>query len=202
MRCYSACSNRDDDAVTDPARCGNARPDTRDPMTVPRELTGISDALILKVLEADPSTTEDAVREWSTGGLTVRVVRGEKMRSTPALMVEVSAALQFPHYFGENWPAFDECLADMDWLMPTQGIIVVIRNAIEVLSEEIDDELETFVRLLRKATSEYAVAIERGEWWDRPALPFHVVLQAPSADVAELTLRWQGAGAKLSSVSR
>lgn len=170
-------------------------------MTVPGEFTQIPDALTLKVFEGDPSTADDAVREWLTAGLTVRTVRGEKMRSTDALMAEVPAALQFPHYFGENWPAFDECLSDMDWLIPTSGIIVLIRNAVEVLAEEANAEMETFVRVLSKATSEYAAAIDRGEWWDRPALPFHVVLQAPTDRVNELTLRWQKAGAEISSLS-
>lgn len=169
-------------------------------MTIPRELTEIKDALTLKVFHGKPSATDDAVREWVAAGATVRIVRGENMRSTGALMAEVSAALQFPHYFGDNWPAFDECVSDMDWLMPTSAIIVLIRNAVEVLAGEADDELETFVRILSKATSEYAAAIDRGEWWDRAALPFHVVLHVPLDGINELT-RWQAAGAELSPLS-
>lgn len=169
-------------------------------MTIPRELTEIQDALTLKVFQGQPSAADDAVREWVAAGATVRIVRGEKMRSTGALMAEVSAALQFPHYFGDNWPALDECLSDMDWLMPTPAIIVLIRNAVEVLAGEADDELETFVRILSKATSDYAVAIDRGEWWDRAALPFHVVLHVPPDGINELT-RWQVAGAEVSRLS-
>ena len=48
--------------------------------------------------------------------LTVRTVRGRKIRTVGRLFDEMAAALQFPYYFGENWPAFDECLADIDWL--------------------------------------------------------------------------------------
>jgi len=46
----------------------------------------------------------------------VRLVRGAKMRTTARLFDEISAAFQFPCYFGENWDALDECLNDIDWL--------------------------------------------------------------------------------------
>src|SRR5262249_52404434 len=46
----------------------------------------------------------------------VRVIRGRKSRTVRAFFDEVSAALQFPYYFGENWAAFDECITDLDWL--------------------------------------------------------------------------------------
>lgn len=38
------------------------------------------------------------------------------MRTVAQLNDEFSAALQFSAYFGENWPAFNECLKDLDWL--------------------------------------------------------------------------------------
>ena len=57
-----------------------------------------------------------------------RVVRGHKCRSTQALFDEFAAALQFPYYFGENWNAFDECLADLEWL-PGEAYVVLLANA-------------------------------------------------------------------------
>ena len=54
-------------------------------------------------------------REHGTD-LSVKLLRGDKMRSWQALFDEISAALQFPYYFGENLNAFDECVADIEWL--------------------------------------------------------------------------------------
>lgn len=123
------------------------------------------------------------------------------MRSTRALMDEISAALQFPHYFGSNWPALGECLSDMDWLPPTPGVVVLMRNAAEVLIEEPAGELEALVHVIDRATRDYAKPIEQGEWWDRPELPFHVVLQV-SPDVAgQVEPRWKVAGAEIAPLA-
>jgi len=58
----------------------------------------------------------DAEEEWipavfySAGDsqTAVRVLRGKKMRTTPRLMDELGAALQFFYGFGENWHALKE----------------------------------------------------------------------------------------------
>lgn len=47
-------------------------------------------------------------------GTVARVVRGKKSRTVSHFFDEISAALQFPYYFGENWAALDECLADLE----------------------------------------------------------------------------------------
>ncbi|MBT0993545.1 barstar family protein [Cellulomonas sp. DKR-3] len=114
------------------------------------------------------------------------------------LFDEVSAALQFPYYFGENWPAFDECLADMDWLPLQVGIVVTVLDAVEVLSDEPSAELGTLARTIAHASETYAEPIASGEWWDRPALPFHVVLQAREDQEGLVRARWGASGAMLS----
>ena len=164
-------------------------------MTVPSGLREIDETPQVKLLRADASSAGDAARGWAEGGLTVRILRGQKMRSTGSLFDEVAAALQFPHYFGENWPAFDECLSDMDWLLPCSGIVLLVLNAAKVLADEPGNELTTLIRVFAKASREYAVEIDRGEWWDRPALPFHVVLQATD-EIARLEDAWRTAGAE------
>jgi hypothetical protein len=165
-------------------------------MTILEPLMKLQRAPVLMLLEADAPAAAEAAAAWADAGLTVRALRGAKMRSTNALMDESSAALQLPHYFGENWPALDECLSDMDWLLPTTGIVVLVRDAADVLVDEGREELEAFVNALRNASRGYAEPVEQGEWWDRPAVPFHVVLQTASAASREATRRWEAAGAE------
>lgn len=55
-------------------------------------------------------------RRLHNRGYVVRSIRGHKCRTIDGMIDEFSSALQFPWYFGENWPAFDECICDLDWL--------------------------------------------------------------------------------------
>jgi hypothetical protein len=98
----------------------------------------------LLLFQADAKAAADAIGGWREAGLTVRTIRGRKMGTVDDLFDEVAAALQFPDYFGENWPAFDECFADMDWLPMDVGIVVVILEAEDVLADPADVELGPF----------------------------------------------------------
>jgi len=57
------------------------------------------------------------------------------MTKVDALDNECSAVLQFPWYFGENWPAFDECIRDLSWL-PADVYTLIITDSLAVLSEQ------------------------------------------------------------------
>jgi hypothetical protein len=166
-------------------------------MTAPACLTEVQREARLKLWQTDVAAAAEAAADWLAAGLTVRTLRGAKMRSTSALMDEVSAALQFPHYFGDNWAALDECLADMEWLLPSKGIVLIVRDAELVLVDEDVEGLEAFVAALRNASNEYGEPVELGEAWDRPAVPFHVVLQASGDASSEAARRWAAAGAQL-----
>jgi hypothetical protein len=106
--------------------------------------------------------------------LAVRVVRGSKMRRLNDLYDEFAAALQFPNYFGENWDAFDECMADLEWL-PTTGYVLLISNTTDVLSEEPEKQFATFISVLSGICEEWARATA--------PKPFHVLLQCTEGDV-------------------
>lgn len=114
--------------------------------------------------------------------LAVRIVRGNKMRRLDDLYDEFAAALQFPDYFGENWDAFDECLADLEWL-PAAGYVLLISGAVEVLSEEPERQFATFVSVLSGICEEWARA--------KTPKPFHVLFQCTESDVESLRRRSQ-----------
>lgn len=164
-------------------------------MKSPLGLMRVSSHLQLLILECDPRAADETVLAWSESGLVVRVVRGRKMRTLQGLFDEFAAALQFPWYFGENADAFDECIADLDWLPPHEGYVIVIKDPGQVLADEGTSVLSWLVGSLSRASEEFARPVELGESWDRPAVPFHVVLQSAIAGVATITPRWAEGGA-------
>jgi hypothetical protein len=153
--------------------------------------------LELLVLEREPKAASEAASGWSDSGLVVRVVRGRKMRTVQGLFDEFAAALQVPWYFGENADAFDECIADLGWLPPRSGYVIVITDPGEVLADAGADALSRLVDSLAAACEEWARPVVQGEWWDRPAVPFHVVLQPAVGEAAAVTQRWAAAGASV-----
>lgn len=104
-------------------------------------------------------------------GFALKVIKGAKCQTTDGLLRECARALNFPDYFGQNWDALEECLADLEWL-PAKGYILLITDAAQVLPDD-DDEYVTLLEVLRDA----------GEAWgngqagmDRQrATPFHVL---------------------------
>lgn len=125
----------------------------------------------------------------------VRLLRGAKMESVPELFDEFAAALQFPDYFGENWPALAECLADLDWL-PGKGYTLVVADAPAVLTRDHPAEVATFMRILLSTCEGWSAPVEAVEW-ARPALPFHVVFHADPEQASKLDAMARSAGVEL-----
>jgi hypothetical protein len=114
-----------------------------------------------------------------------RVVRGAKCRSSHALFDEFAAAWQFPPYFGENWDALDECLADLEWLR-AQAYVLIVADALQLLDEEPTDTFRLFVEIVAD------IARERSEDEGEPGRPpasFHVVFHAEPGDESALSER-------------
>jgi Barstar (barnase inhibitor) len=125
----------------------------------------------------------------ATDGGAVRVLRGHKMRTAAALFDEAGAALQFPDYFGENWPALDECLMDLSW-MPGEWYVIVIVRAGEMLAEESKEMLGLLWEVFSRAGTTWAEPVAQGQSWDRPAIPFHVILQVQPGERKTLLDEW------------
>lgn len=167
-------------------------------MSSVEQMLSVGTSTPLLSLQADARTTAELALGWADAALTVRAVRGRKTHTLSALFDEFSAALQFPYYFGENWSAFDECLSDLDWLSARVGFVVVIYDADQLLQEEHPEELAVFVQSIHNAAATFEKPVDDGEWWDRPAMPFHVVLQ--QAGNGDALAGWTSAGAHLRPV--
>jgi len=126
---------------------------------------------------------------YSREGLSVcvRRLRGQKMRNTEALMNEFAAALQFFDGFGENWYALEECLDYLDEWLPADAYVLVVESAEELLQESGIGELVSLLKVLDAAGEFWAKPIADGDRFDRPAVPFHVLLNLSSTVVATNT---------------
>ena len=116
----------------------------------------------------------------------IRKLRGAKMRTRQGLMDEFGAALQFFDGFGENWYALRDCLRYLDECLPGDCYLLIVTSPAHLLEQEGGEELYWFLRTLD----------EVGEWWaqpvtgegrfDRPAIPFHTVLQVAEHEISGL----------------
>jgi hypothetical protein len=122
---------------------------------------------------ADVTALDDLLR---SDGITVRRLSGRRMRTLGDLFDEFAARLEFPDYFGKNWPALSECLSDLEWL-PGSGYAIVVLESDLVLVDGDPGDLEVLLRTLERVADAWSHPIEQGEPWDRPAVPFHLVFQ-------------------------
>jgi hypothetical protein len=129
------------------------------------------------------------------GGGVVRIVRGERCAVRERLFQEWAAALQFPYYFGNNWDALDECLADLAWL-PASGYLLFATNVEAILPGQ-GSELSILISILYKVAREWANPVEQASPGRRSAVPFRVVFHADPNKQALGERRLREAGAKL-----
>lgn len=141
-------------------------------------------------------------RMFAESPVVARRLRGRLMRTPEAYEAEVSAALQLPEYYEDYPNAFDECLADLDWLPTSAGYLLLVTRPEEVLADtadpaRLDEQLRRVVAGLAQAAAAFAQPVDQGDDEDRPALSFDVVLLADADHSARVEHLWRQAGAPL-----
>lgn len=120
-----------------------------------------------------------ALQKIHQSGMNNKVItcRGESMTTTKDMYREISAAWQFPYYFGWNAAAVVDCLSDLAW-MPAESYFFVIYDANVLLSRENSKEIaglfRDFLEISRRWREDMAGVIS-----SRQPLKFCVVLQVP-----------------------
>lgn len=90
-------------------------------------------------------------------------------------MDEFAAAFQFFAGFGGNWNALEECLDYLDEWLPADGYIMVVEDAEDVLGAE-PQHLSALLCTLDAVGRWWSEPVEGNGRFDRPARPFHVLL--------------------------
>lgn len=117
-------------------------------------------------------------------GYALRTIQGKKCRTPAGLFGEFARALAFPDYFGHNWDALEECLADLEWL-PAKGYILLITDTQAVLPED-EEEYETLLEILDDAGEAWST----GHTANGRCAPFHVVFIISEQDKSKRT-HWE-----------
>lgn len=119
------------------------------------------------LLVVPPGTTAAALVK-PPAGYALRQVHGKKCGTPAGVFNEFARAMEFPDYFGHNWDALEECLADLEWL-PAKGYVVLITEAQGVIPDD-EEEYETLLEVLNDAGEAWS----KGQTTDGRRAPFHV----------------------------
>jgi RNAse (barnase) inhibitor barstar len=122
-----------------------------------------------------PGTPVTALVKPPTGYV-LRIVQGKKCKTPAGVFDEFARALEFPDYFGHNWDALEECLADLEWL-PAKGYVVLITDAQSVIPDD-DEGYETLLEVLNDAGEAWS----KGQTADGRRAPFHVFFVVSEQD--------------------
>ena len=107
-------------------------------------------------------TASDAIEQAAPAAARIDLKDGDALRA-------ISRALQFPDWFGGNWDALEDCLADLSW-RPEDGRVLVFSNW-QALS---GDDLGVLLDVLRSSA----------EFWSGRGRPFFAVLVDPARKLA------------------
>jgi RNAse (barnase) inhibitor barstar len=69
-------------------------------------------------------------------------------------LARMAEALDFPAWFGRNWDAFFDCLADLSWL-PAGGHVLVLLNAAD-MQRHAPEAFDTAMAIMRDAATVWA----------------------------------------------
>jgi len=128
----------------------------------------------------------------------IRKIQGKRSKDVDSFFGEIAAALQFPYYFGENWPAFDECLTDLDWL-EGDAYLLLVHDAHLLFCDTHPADFSTLLRILESANQEWLTPnlyIPR----ERQPTPFHVLFQCPDIELPEFIQRLDREGVRFEQV--
>lgn len=135
-------------------------------MSESRERDGSLPPPAVQSVEMTPAAATAVVALAASLGLESIRIDFEGCQDKAGFLERAAAALGFPAWFGDNWDAFYDCLADLSW-RPGQGWVLILENVHE-LRLAAPDVLDTALAIMGDA----ALA------WDERGLPLRVLVAA------------------------
>ncbi|MGA2263605.1 MAG: barstar family protein [Acidobacteriota bacterium] len=121
--------------------------------------------ICMKPLEASD------VESWAkTRGYEFFHIVGSGVDSEEGFLRAAAEALRFPHYYGANWDAFEECLRDLEWV-PAPGYVILVDN-LELLRFSAPAELEAVLPIFADVAA----------YWETQGTFFEVILVWPAGE--------------------
>jgi hypothetical protein len=127
----------------------------------------------------------------------IRRIRGEKCTTATGFFDEVSAALQFPYYFGDNWDSFEECVNDLSW-MRGKAYILMVTDAPRLLQDAEARHLHVLMDILAGGEPSRRDAGRAQD--ETRQVPFNFVFQCRPAEVDAFGQRLTDAGVKFETL--
>lgn len=130
---------------------------------------GMSEALApgaVQVIDLTPEAADAVVRLARSLGLDAVRIDLDGCAEKGEFLERTAATLGFPSWFGGNWDAFFDCLADLSWRQ-ARGHVLVFENTAD-MRRHAPEALDTAVTILADA----AVA------WDERGKPFRAFVAA------------------------
>ena len=103
----------------------------------------------VQVIDLTPEAADAVTRLAQSLGLDAVRIDLDGCAEKGEFLERTAAALGFPSWFGGNWDAFFDCLADLSW-RPARGHVLVFENTAD-MRRHAPEALDTAVTILADA---------------------------------------------------
>jgi RNAse (barnase) inhibitor barstar len=103
----------------------------------------------VQVIDLTPEAADAVVRLAQSLGLDAVRIDLDGCAEKGEFLERTAAALGFPSWFGGNWDAFFDCLADLGW-RPARGHVLVFENTTD-MHRHAPEALDTAITILADA---------------------------------------------------
>jgi RNAse (barnase) inhibitor barstar len=118
-------------------------------MSIDRSTNGAAPPAAVQVIDLTPEAADAVVRLAQSLGLDAVRIDLDGCAEKSELLDRTAAALGFPSWFGGNWDAFFDCLADLSW-RPARGHVLVFENTAD-MRRHAPEALDTAITILADA---------------------------------------------------